>query len=81
MMAESNSTPDPQGSSKPIPENVNSQRSRRNLQRTFDPSNHVVKIIHASLWLTLKKFHHIKLTRTTSLKLYVTILEKNLSLN
>ena len=36
MMAESIDAPDPQGSSKPIPRNVNSQRSRRNIQQTFD---------------------------------------------
>ena len=35
MMAESFITPDQQGSSKP--KNINSQRSRRNIQRTFHP--------------------------------------------
>ena len=39
VMAELIIAPDPQISSKPIPKNVNSHRSRRNIQRTFDPSS------------------------------------------
>ena len=38
-MAESIITPDPEGSSNPIPKNVDSQRNRRNLQQTFDLSS------------------------------------------
>ena len=37
MKAESIITPDPQGSIKPVPKNVNSQRSRRNIKPIFDP--------------------------------------------
>ena len=39
MMAGSNFTPDPQGSSKPIPKSVISQRNMRNIQQAFDPSS------------------------------------------
>ena len=39
MMAELIITPDPQGSSKPMPKNVNLQRSSRNIQEIFDPSS------------------------------------------
>ena len=38
MIAGSNFTPDPQGSSKPIPKSVISHRNMRNIQQAFDPS-------------------------------------------
>ena len=39
MMAELIISPDLQGFSKPMPKNVNLQRSSRNIQEIFDPSS------------------------------------------
>ena len=79
MMVESNIMPDSRVSSKPIvnisskPRNVNSQRSRRNIQQAFGPSS--IKLLSVNY----PHFFIVDLEEI-SLKLYVTIPENNLPL-